>query len=105
MRISALFQLYTPALIAQRTASYLMDSEHTGRYEVLAQEIAATPEESITLVLTRGKDGLKFAGFDGSEDCFRLMAAAELGNVDTGDIKEKMRDAVEILEGYSFFRV
>jgi hypothetical protein len=33
------------------------------------------------------------------------MTASEIGNIDTGDIKEKMRDAVEILEGYSFFRI
>lgn len=105
MRISSLFQLYTPALIAQRTASHLSDFEHTERYEELAQEIAAAPQENITFVLTRGKNGLKLAGVDNFEDIFKLMAAGDIGNLDTGDIKEKMRDAVEILEGYSFFRV
>lgn len=105
MRISSLFQLYTPSLIAKRTAAYVSDWENIDRYQALALEIASAPEESVTLVLTFGKNGLRFAGIDGSEDCFRLMTASEIGNIDTGDIKEKMRDAVEILEGYSFFRI
>lgn len=109
MNIKNLFNSYGHEYVAQRTNNILPDGatdETLATLIKLAAQIIDTQPVMNEWVLERFAGKLRIKGVEGSEETFRMMTAGEIAGLDCAGIyPPKLRDAVEILEEFSFFKL
>ncbi len=107
--IKNLFNSYGHEYVAQRTNNILTGGSTAETLATLIKLAAQVVESQPIMngwVLERAGGKLKIQGVEGSEETFRMMTAAEIAGLDcSGIYPAKLRDAVEILEEFSFFHL
>lgn len=109
MNIKNLFNSYGHEYVAQRTNNILSDgstAETLAALIKLAAQVVDSEPVMNEWVLERADGKLRVQGVEGSEETFRMMTAGEIAGLDCAGIyPAKLRDAVEILEEFSFFKL
>jgi hypothetical protein len=94
--------------VAERVAQFWGDPEAKARLILLAELVGrATPAENGWVLERHGLDG-KLRVKDAPEFCesFKMMTAEEIAGLDCSEIfPAKLKDAVELLEEYAFFKL
>jgi hypothetical protein len=110
MTVQQLFHKYGCDFIADRAAQFLGDRDLKLRLLELAHEICrAEPVKNdwyLERVFVDGHYKLRIYEIEGSEDTFKTMSAGEIAGLDTSEIyPQKLKDVVDLLEDYSFFKL
>lgn len=101
-----LFNTFGPEFIAERSARFLGDYSIKERLIYLAREICQAEPAKNDWFLSRSNGKLCIYDVPGSEGVFRSMTAAEIAGLDASEIfPQKLKDAVELLEEYAFFKL
>ena len=96
--------MFQPSIIAHQMCLKLQDCENNKRYCELATEISECKEDDTVYTLTRGENGLMLSDIPESFDVFKTMTLETLANIDSGDCTLSLKDAIFLLEEYTFFK-
>jgi len=106
MIVRDLFHKYGCNFIAERAAQFMESRELTEKLLELAHEICQAEPAKNDWFLSRSNGKLCIYDVPGSEGVFRSMTAAEIAGLDASEIfPQKLKDAVELLEEYAYFRL
>ena len=106
MSIQELFNTFPAGFVAERVSHFWGDQELRVRLIELADEICCAVPVNNGWVLERKNSSLRVKDVPDFQECFKMMSAEEIAGLDCSGIHPaKLRDAMEILEEYSFFRL
>lgn len=104
MTIQGLISLFDPGLLAHRLRLLIGGVEVEYR-EIIEELISAEPEKNNWFLMRKG-DGFEIKDYPEFQESFKMMTAEEFAGIECSLVHPlKLRDALWLLEEYTFFKI